>query len=243
MFEITTPTEATLKSVAPRTEKHGDEDVVAVSLGLKITGPNTLLDTVQPGLLDTLYVSPPGQESLPGVEPARQLLRTAGIEQVDLKACFEGWTLKIDAGIDGDTDPIAIGGAKVDRFAVVPAQGGTIELHFRVGSNDVSAEEMGWLCSHLKQGITIELTAPKKLDTIDGSVEAFQRDHPGAAGADDRQADLLDAGDATDAFVERHAGDFGDGAADEGDEVAPEAAEEPAAPRRRSRKAAAAAVE
>lgn len=239
MFEITTPTEATLKSVTPRTEKHGDEDIVAVSLGLKITGPNTLLDTVQPGLLDTLYISPPGQESLPGVEPARQLLRTAGIEQVELKACFEGWTLKIDAGINGDTDPIAIGGAKVDRFAVVPAQGGTIELHFRVGSNDVSAEEMGWLCSHLKQGITIELTAPKKLDTIDGSVEAFQRDHPGASG----QADLLDdGGDATDAFVERHAGDFGDGTDDDADQGGYEepAAEEPAAPRRRSRRAAAA---
>lgn len=186
MFQITTPTAATLKSVTPRTEKHGDDDVVAVSLGLKITGPNTLLDTVQPGLLDTLYTAPEGQESLPGVVEAKPLLRTTGIEGVDLKACFEGWTLKIDAGLDGDTDPIALGGSKVDKFLVVPSQGGTVDLHFRVGSSDISADEIGWVCAHLRQEITITLTAPVKTEgePIDGTVG-----HPGAS---ECQGDLLD---------------------------------------------------
>ena len=34
MFEITSPTEATLRTLTPRIEKHGDDDVSAVSLGL-----------------------------------------------------------------------------------------------------------------------------------------------------------------------------------------------------------------
>ena len=38
MFQITTPTEVKLCSMTPRTEKHGDEDVSAVSLSLRATG-------------------------------------------------------------------------------------------------------------------------------------------------------------------------------------------------------------
>lgn len=67
-FEILTPTDATLTSVTPRTEKHGDDDVFAISLGLKVTAPNTLLDTLAPGLRDSLYKAVEGQEQLPGAE-------------------------------------------------------------------------------------------------------------------------------------------------------------------------------
>ena len=49
MFQLTTPTEVKLCSMTPRTEKHGDEDVSAVSLGLRIVAPNTLLDADHPG--------------------------------------------------------------------------------------------------------------------------------------------------------------------------------------------------
>lgn len=35
-FQITTPTPATLRTVTPRTELHGDEKVSAISLGLSI---------------------------------------------------------------------------------------------------------------------------------------------------------------------------------------------------------------
>ena len=43
MFELLTPTPATITSVTPRTESHGDEKVPAMSLGFKLTMPNSIL--------------------------------------------------------------------------------------------------------------------------------------------------------------------------------------------------------
>lgn len=203
MFEITSPTEATLRTLTPRIEKHGDDDVSAVSLGLTIVGPNTMLDVLVPGLREMLYKPVEGQEQLPGVEPATPLLRANGIEAVSLSACLEGWTLKIDRGID-ESDPIALGGSKVDAFSVVPREGGSVDFRFRVGSSDINEDEAGWLFGHLKQSISITLHAPaNKPAAIDGSAEAFELDHPGAA--DSGQADLLDQ-DAGDAFSAAHGG-------------------------------------
>ena len=182
-FELLTTTAATLKTLTPRTEKHGDDDVSAVSLGLSITGPNTMLDSLQPGLRDALYKAKDDEPLLPGIEATTPLLRSAGIEAVKLTAKFEGWTLRIDAHID-DGDPFVLGACKVDKFAVVPSQGGSIELLFRVGTSDIDQTEAGWLFGHLSQELWITLTAPPKTDTsIDGTVG-----HPGAS---DGQGELL----------------------------------------------------
>lgn len=193
MFELLTPTEAVLRTLTPRTEKHGEDDVSAVSLGLTITGPNTLLDALRPGLRTTLYTPVEGQEQLPGVEPSTPLLRCSGIESLKLDACFEGWTMKVDRGID-DSTAIELGGCKVDAFVVHPAEGGSINLQLRVGTSDISEDEAGWLFGKLKQSISITLHAPKpRAAAIDGSTEAFERDHPGAS-AEDLFAAGADAG-------------------------------------------------
>ena len=175
MFELTN-TPATLTSVTPRTEVHGDDKVFAISLGLKITGPNTLLDKLTPALRHMIYTAKPdATPELPGVEESTPLLRCPGVELMTLKAALEGWTLAVDHGID-EADPITLGGCKVDKFKVAPSQGGTVDLMFRIGSNDVDAEEAGLLCSHLSQEISITLTPPApKPEAIDGTVG-----HPGA---------------------------------------------------------------
>ena len=95
---------------------------------------------------------------------------------------LEGWTLAVDHGID-EQDPIKIGACKVDKFRCVPKQGGTVELAFRVGSNDIDATEAGLLCSHLSQEVSFTLVAPAKpADAIDGTTKAFEADHPDATG-------------------------------------------------------------
>lgn len=184
MFEITPQTAATLKTLTPRTEKHGEDDVSAVSLGLSITGPNTLLDALQPGLRDALYKAKDDEPLLPGIEATTPLLRSAGIESLKLTPKFEGWTLRIDARADED-DPIVLGACKVDKFVVVPKQGGSIELTFRVGTSDIDESEAGWLFGHLSQELWITLTAPPKTEgePIDGTTG-----HPGADG----QGSLID---------------------------------------------------
>lgn len=142
-FELQAPTEAKLNSVTPRKEMHGDEPVSAISLGLSITGPNTLLDAIDGGKLrHALYMAVPDQEQLPGVEPTTPLLRARGIETVSLSGALDGWTVVIAHGID-DSSAIALGGSKVDKFRVRPMEGGSVELMFRVGSSDIDEGEAG----------------------------------------------------------------------------------------------------
>ncbi len=193
-FEFTEPTAATLTSITPRTEKHGDDDVFAVSFGLKITGQNTLLDKLSPTLRHALYrAEDENTETLPGVEQSTPVLRATGIELLTLKGALQGLTIEIEHGID-EAAPIRLGDCKVDHFRVSPMQGGSVDLLFRVGSNDIDATEAGLLCSHLKQEISFTLTAPKMQEragteatgaAIDGS-----EGHHGAA---DGQGSLLDA--------------------------------------------------
>jgi hypothetical protein len=234
MFSLST-TEVKLASMTPRTEKHGDEDVSAVSLGLRMTSSNTLLDALDPGLRLAIFAPVEGQDELPGVEPSTPLLRTKRLESLKLSCCFEGWTVAIDRGLDED-DPIKLGGAKVDRFVVVPHEGGSVDISFRVGSSDIDEAEAGWLFGRLGKPIVVTITPPEKpAAAIDGSTEAFERDHPGASG----QADLLDGGaeEAGDAFAAAHGEGPDDERGDDSEGGHPDAETKPRG--RRGRRAAA----
>jgi hypothetical protein len=182
-FQITTPTPATLRTVTPRTEIHGDEKVSAISLGLSIKAANTLLDALDGGKLrNALYMAVPGQEQLPGVEPSTPLLRARGIEEVKCAGTLEGWTVRFEHGIDDDS-AIVLGASKVDKFRVIPTEGGSVELLFRVGTSDIDEGEAGALFGMLGQEVMITVTAPvvaSGAPIIDGSNEAFQADHPEA---------------------------------------------------------------
>jgi hypothetical protein len=217
-FEFTDPTAATLTSITPRTEKHGDDDVFAVSFGLKITGANTLLDKLSPTLRQALY-KPVDEdtEPLPGIDQATPLLRATGIELLTLKGALNGWTIEIDHGID-EADPIKLGDCKVDNFRVHPMQGGSVDLLFRVGSNDIDATEAGLLCSHLKQEISFRLTAPKVAGA--GTTEATgaaidgTKGHPGAQQERDA-TDLFAAGEDHEGEPEQLDGEGPDGDGDD----------------------------
>jgi hypothetical protein len=160
LFEITEMTGALLVSITNRAEKHGDDEVPAVSLGLKITGPNTLLDLLSKDLRPALYHSP-RNKTVDGVTELAPTLRTKGFDYVALKVGpFEGWTLRVDHGID-EQDPVTFGGCKVDKFKVVPIEGGSIELSLRIGTSDISAESLGIVGMMIGQEIQFTLEAPK----------------------------------------------------------------------------------
>lgn len=136
MFALTTYTSAVLASITTRTECHGEDKVPAVTLGFKITGPNTILDNFGSpyDFRHALYTAPEGQEQLEGID-STPLLRTVGMGQVRIDVPkHEGWRLLIDHGLD-ESAPIDMGNCSVSKF---------------------------------------------KLEAIDGSVEAFERDHPDA---------------------------------------------------------------
>jgi hypothetical protein len=196
-FQLT-DTQAKLTSFTGRTEMHGDERVPAVSLGITITAPNTILDTLAPGLRMSLYKAADGQPQLDGIEESTPLLRAQGIGSLSLERSFEGWAVTVAHGID-DGSAIRLGTCKVDGFKVHPCEGGSVDLSFRVGTSELDEEAAGMLWKKNGQGIVITLTPPvPKQEAIDGSKAAFDADHP-------EQADLLDdeapVMDATDAFI------------------------------------------
>jgi hypothetical protein len=207
MFQILEFTEARLLSVTNRTEKHGDEEVPAITIGVELTAANTLLDCIDPTLRQALYKTDESQPSLPDVESSTPVLRCYSIESLKLPTKHEGWTLTVDDGID-DTQPMTFGGCKVDKFIVEPKQGGSIVLRLRIGTSDIDAERLGKLGMHNGQSIWIKLTQPEKpADVIDGTNEAFRADHPSAG-------DLFAGAHGGD----QHAGDFGAPGPDDGTE-------------------------
>jgi len=180
MFEIHEFTEARLASVTNRTEKHGDEDVPAVSLSVEITAANTLLDAIDPNIRHALYKAVEDQDQLPGVEPATPVLRCNSFDTVALTTSHEGWRLQVDDGID-ETEPMEFTGVKVDKLRVDAKQGGSIVLKVRLGTSDVDADRLGKLGMHNGQSIWIKVLKPEKAaEAIDGSVDAFKADHPDA---------------------------------------------------------------
>lgn len=204
MFQIHEFAEATLATLTPRSQKHGDDDVPAVSLGLELLVPNTLLDSIDPCIREALFKRTDGQPELPGVEPSTPALRCHSFERVVLTTKHEGWTLEVDDGID-DTKPKTFGGCKVDKLTVDPMIGGSCRLRVRIGTADIDAERSGMLAMHVGQSIWIKLRAPEKAE-----------DAPAEQGATSDQDEGEARPDATDLFV--------NAAADEkpGTEVVPE---------------------
>lgn len=204
MLQILDFTEARLATVTARSQKHGDDEVPAVSLGLELTVANTLLDTIDPMIRHTLFKRQDGQDDLPGIEASTPVLRCNSIDSVKLPTKYEGWTLEADDGID-DTQPLVFGGVKVDKFSVEPKQGGSCVLKMRVGTSDLDAERSGFLGMHVGQSIWIKLRAPEK---------AAEPEEPEDEGSEEP--------DATDLFV---AGARGDDEPDAG--IFPERPDEP----------------
>lgn len=176
MFKLTHNTQAKLTALTNRLERHGEEDVPAVTFSFKITGPNTVLDEFGSpyDFRHALYMAPEGQEQIEGID-STPLLRSPGFGVIALDVPkHEGWTLFIDHGIDEEA-PLEFGNGSLHKFKVTPFQGGSCELAFIFSTDDVNAEHVGLAAMKLGQTIPIQLLAPvKKPDAIDGSVEAFE---------------------------------------------------------------------
>lgn len=118
MFQIDEFTEATLATLTPRNEKHGDDDKPALSLGLEMRVPNTLLDLIDPELRGTLYKAS-DSKPLPGVTEAMTAVRCNSIESAKVSKRYDGWTLEVDDGAE-ESAASTFGGCKVDKLSVEP---------------------------------------------------------------------------------------------------------------------------
>lgn len=184
MFELTTPTPVTIVSVTPRREMHGDEKTPALSLGIRYKGPNSILDDIDAGLLAMLYRSVESETGQLEIEEARvshlPKLRSVALGTIGIKGEFVGWRLQVKYGID-DSTAVVLTDCKLDKLRIVElCEGGTIELRFRIGTSKIDERAIGQLAMMMDQEVPVTLTGPKVAEAIDGTVDAFKRDHPDA---------------------------------------------------------------
>ena len=223
------PATSALKLIktTPHKEHHGDALVQAVSLRLRWETTNENLALLHPGLKDALYWRPPeleAQEELPDIPQATPCLRVATIGMpLAIGGEFSGYTMTIEHGINDDSD-LELYVCNLTKFKVEAKEGGTVLIDWSMSSNkDITPELVGELCGMEGTEIVATLKPPAIADgpVIDGTTEAFERDHPGGEAG----PDLL-ALDPTDTFLSQHASNQ-----PEGDDEGGEAEEK--APRRR----------
>jgi hypothetical protein len=208
LFTLDTATDAKLTSVTPRSEHHGTDLVSAITLGLAITGPNTILDLLSPTLRHALYTraDDDSQEALDGIEPPTPKLRTKHLGPLTLSIpAIEGGTLFVEWGISDDME---LGSCKVDKWRAECMEGGSIALSFRVSTNDLSEEEAGHLFGKLGQVIAIRFTPPAPATEPVHTGQIIDGTKGPSAGLFDGPEDEGDSEggepDATDTFVEQH---------------------------------------
>ncbi|HYC00396.1 MAG TPA: hypothetical protein VEC57_14760 [Candidatus Limnocylindrales bacterium] len=182
-FDLPPGTRAKLTKVTPRKEQHGPDLKQAVSLRLRLEGPGELLDMLAPGLRDASLRVPPRddtQEMIEGVPQIPTMLRVQGVDQVrklpELK--LTGYTLTIDHGID-ESSALELYTCHIDKVTAEAKQGGGSVIEWSVGSNrEITKELVGELCDLEGTEIEFSQVGPVPGEVIDGTTEAFERDHP-----------------------------------------------------------------
>lgn len=212
-FEIQTVTLVTVTNANPRRELHGEELVRAIDISFCLTGENTLLDLIEPGLRAHHYFNKAlkdGQETLPDVIVPMPNLRFAKLPLAYHFAKGEKWRgyrLIRDYGLDED---------RFDFTDVVLAnlhyelqEGGTVKI---MGSLQYNGEELednetyGMLSGLASEGeIHIRLLAPAQLQAAKKGYRAGKPDTPTTTTGDGAQTELVEPDDGDDE------GDDGDG--------------------------------
>jgi hypothetical protein len=193
MFKITEFTEALLESLSSKPDKDGKP---GVSLGIAMQVDNEVLDSIDPTLAPQLFKHNSTQP-LPGVRDALTVVACNSVERTLLTTKHEGWTLKVDDGID-ESKPLTFGSCKLNKFSVEAHQGGKVTLRYNAWTTDIDAARFGMLGMHVDQAIWIMATPPKP-------------------GEEPKSTPPKKDPDATDLFAGRDPNDDDDQADDEGD--------------------------
>lgn len=200
MFTLPNPTIAKLKHINLRTETHGKEKVSACDLDLVLEGPNTLLDLLDDRLLPSLYWDPEadkGQALLDDVKPVLAHLRFTRLGKVPWSDEGDNMALDVIYGLGDARSNIVFGKGKATMKNVELKDGGTVAPAWRFSTSWIEDGAIDKLRHSVDHSIEIMLTQNEPSepvgDVIDGSVAAFEADHPEP-----------EERDATDLFVDAH---------------------------------------
>lgn len=216
LFSLPNNTECVLTTFVGRTQKSGPDDVPAVTFRLKLASvSNMLLDLFSPTIRHTVYRAVEGQEKLPGMEDTTPILQSKDLTEWSPDTCLEGWRVIVARGVNDET-ALQMGSCKVDDFRFSFFDGGHMDVDFRISTADVDEDGAGMLWGRQKRKVFVMINAPEAptaKPVIDGTAEAFKRDHPEFKDGADPDAGDLFAGQHGpadgDQAADQHAGDFG----------------------------------
>lgn len=147
-------------------EKHGKERVAAISIGLYLVGPSSILDQFDTALRPMLYRKPqPTPGELPMEHDGLTELRFPFMRNFAWDRKAAGYMLRFHIGATGGEDVLlAECGLKDIRF--VAQEGGSVGVGFKVTAHPKDEVDHGKIAVRLQQEIFIDLTPPDHVPTL-----------------------------------------------------------------------------
>jgi hypothetical protein len=185
MFQLITPTTVRLKHINLRQETHGKHKVDAIDLDFVLEGRNLNLALLHPDLCAAHYHDPDadaGQETAEGVEqvlPKRRFPQAGPIPWDDVTT---GTDLTVIYGLGDDDSNIDMTGGKTATKRIELKEDAVAHIFFRYSTTNFEDGALDKLRKKLDQVVEVTLVQNEQLrkEAIDGSVDAFKRDHPEA---------------------------------------------------------------
>lgn len=190
-FQLTEPTKVTITNANPRRELHNKEPVRAIDITFSVTGENTLLDLLEPGLREHHYCNKAaqgGQVEIPDVDIPLPNLR---FPQLPLSYEFakdmklRGYHFIWDYGLN--ETHVEFHDAVLAGLKYKLAEGGSVTIKGTIQYNGDELQDnilFGELSSLAAEGeITICLKAPPEVQHAKKGYRAGKPDTP-ASGSD-----------------------------------------------------------
>lgn len=199
-FELTEVTKITVTNANPRRELHGDQNVRAIDIAWSLTGENTLLDLIKPGLREHHYFNKAvkaGQEPLPGLviplpnlrHPELPLTYTFAKSQK-----WRGYRFIWDWGVEGAHIDFTDAVLSSLHYEVQEGGSGSVMGTIQYNGDELQDNDVyGELSGLASEGdIYIQLLAPSELLPVKKGYRAGKPDTPPPAADDDGQGELGD---------------------------------------------------
>jgi len=152
------PTEAFVKNINLRREKHGEENKIAVDINVRAI--------VRPAILDSLvYGLDKSFESI--LFSGSEQQKTSGLNTINFDTQFSSYIVSFNYSMLDDGEALRFTNVKIGKFSATPQNGGLVELCFQIQLNPAS-DELEWLVDGYEHQIwMVECIGPMQQDLLD----------------------------------------------------------------------------
>lgn len=159
MFELSNA-KVKLSSVNARAEIHGEDRKPAFDLKFEVQCGNEVLSYFHPSLRSMIYKKNETPDLVDQIDAeALTALRFPQMGAIKWAHEYTGYTVSVDYGLGGESD-IVMSECALDGFKIVPQEGGTVTVIFRVIAHPKS-EDVGKLCEFIQRDVEISVTPPE----------------------------------------------------------------------------------